>query len=148
MAIDIEVDISGAVSALQAIFGRIQDRVIDALDESAALVQNSAKEGHPKVEDSIRGAAAAPFRETTPAGAGDFSGMYRFLTRTGVLRNSITIDPAKKTDGGYSSGVFSAVQYADFIEYSGYPFMRPALEVNRGNIQRRIAAAVRSGTGG
>jgi hypothetical protein len=34
------------------------------------------------------------------------------------------------------------------LEYGGYPFMRPALEVNRGNIAKRIAAAVRGGTGG
>ena len=148
VSIGVDVDISRMVTAMAAIFGRIESRVIDALDESAGLVRTSAQEGPPKVADRIRGAEAASLRETTPSGAGEFSGMYRFLTRTGVLRNATKIEAAKKTSGGYASSVFNAANYVDRIEFGGFPFMRPALEINRSNITRRIAAAVRGGTGG
>lgn len=146
MAVDIKVDISGAVSALSILFNRVQARVIDALDEGAALVLNSAREGHPKVHDSIQGFAALPFRQFTPAGAGMWAGQYRFLTRTGNLRNSIKIEGAKQTPDGFSSAVFSAIEYADRIEET-FPFVRPALETNRREITRRVGAAVRGGVG-
>lgn len=148
MAIEIEVDMSSALSALGAIFNRVEERVKDALDQSAALVLNSARAGHPKVSDRIQGEAATPFREVSPASAGEFAGHYRFLTRTGILRNAIKIERAKRDGSGWRSDVFVAVRYADQVEYQGYPFMRPALETNRREITRRVAAAVRGGTGG
>lgn len=153
MAVDIRVNVTGALNRLSIINQRVQARVLDALDEGAALVANHAKQGHPKVHDDLQGTAARGFRVVTGPEAGDFSGWYRFLTRTGVLRNSIQQRKAKKIGQDFQAEVFSGVEYADRIEFGSvrhqaYPFLRPALESQRGGILQRVQAAVRRGVEG
>lgn len=146
--IGVSIDISSMVAAFERIAHSVEANVINTLDDCAALVQTSARAGHPKVADRIQGAEALPFRQHTPASAGEFSGMYRYLTRTGNLTTGTQVEPAKKVDGGYASGVVNGMEYSDKIEWGGFPFMRPALETNRQEITRRVGAAVRRGLGG
>ena len=148
MAVEITIDARGALDKLAGVLPRVERAIVQGLDEGAALVQNHAKEGHPKVGDGLQGAAAARYRVATKQ-AGRYTGMLRFLTRTGVLRNSIFIQRARKVSNGWRAAVYSGVRYADRIEYGSvrnppYPFLRPALESQRKAIAARLAARIKA----
>lgn len=145
--VSVSVDISSLQRALPKIAAAVEREVIDALDAGAASVQDEARSGHPKVADRIQGKEAMPYRQRTPETAGIWAGHLRYLTRTSNLNTSIKVDPAKKITGGYESSVFSAIEYADRIEEI-FPFIRPALETKRGEITRRVKAAVQRGLRG
>lgn len=144
----IRVDAQKAIDLLTAISGRVEPAIKDALDRGAADVQAHARANHPKIADSITGQRAARFRPHT-INARQFSGQPRFLKRTGILVTSIKITRASRTTRGFESSVFSAISYANKIEFGGprnrpYPFLRPALEANRKKIAVLIAKSVNS----
>lgn len=153
MAVSITVDIQGAQQGLSKLRARLDKEVLGALDEAAALVSNDAKADHPKVADNIQGAAADDRRALNPSGAGAYAGTYRFLTRTGVLRNSIQVVPARQTAQGYEAHVVSGVEYSNKVEFGSvstrpFPFLRAAIETQRGATLERVRAAVQRGISG
>jgi HK97 gp10 family phage protein len=66
---------------------------------------------------------------------------------TGNLRNSITHEVE-----GKEAKVGTNVEYAPFVELgtvkmAAQPYLNPALEMNKGNIQRIFAEAIKRGVG-
>jgi len=135
---------------LNTIFRGSEKAIKDALTKTAVLVMNDAKAGHPKVSDYITGKAAMPFRIRTGPTAGEFAGQPRFLTRTGELRNSIQMTPARQETFSRNivATVFSGLEKADDVEFGtpkfpAYPFLFPALISNRGIGLALVRAAMR-----
>lgn len=157
MPVEISVEVSGVLQNLSTITPAIERELLKALDEAAAVVANSAKADHPVLPEDLRNNYSPnvvdSFRAVNWAGTGEFAGTYRFLSRTGVARNSIMPESAKKTAGRLESRVSSGVDYSNDLEFGtvdrrAFPFMRPALEVNRAWIQSRMEFAVRTGLQG
>lgn len=147
MGAEVRVEITGVLASLKSFSARVDEEVLDALDECAALVANHAKTNHPKAPDAIVGEHADAFRMQ------NLDGSYRFLTRTGNLRNSILPRRAVKEGRGFIARVVSGMEYSDKIEFGSvenrpFPFMRPAIETNRDEILRRVRLAVRRGIEG
>ena len=150
----IRVDARTAISALTILQGRVEPAVKDAIEKGAALVQAHARDNHPKISDKTLNLVrkmgrdrVSILRTRTGFEAGRFAGNFRFLTRTGVLRNSIKIARAKRIRTGFQAEVFSIVKYANKIEFGttktrAFPFLRPALEANRRKIQDLVVKAV------
>ena len=146
MAAEARVDVSKALGALRAFGVRADTAVLDALDEVARVVANHAKTGHPKATQG--GGNKDGERELTGPEAGEYAGDYRFLTDTGVLRNSIKIERAQRVGTVMRAKVFSAVEYANKVEFGDvtsrpFPFMRPALEAAAPEGRKLIAEAIR-----
>lgn len=138
-----------AIAKLRLVVPRVRREIRDAVDVVLALVQKLARSQHPKIPDSVFGAAAASARPLTGPRAGPFAFMKRFLTRTGNLRNSIRIKRARIIGPDIIGIVFSAIEYADRIEFGSprnpaYPFLRPALISASGPAVKILAAASRS----
>ena len=154
MPAKISVDFSGALAGLMMISPRVEAEVLDALDEAAANVANTAKLGHPVLptglRDSWEPAVVDPYREINDVEP--YGGTYRFLSRTGVTRNSILPVRAANNGGTLQSKVVSGVQHSTDLEFGtvdrrAFPFMRPALEQWRSWIQNRLLQAVQRGLG-
>ena len=148
--VTIGVDSRNVLAILSTLDRKVIDRVKKALDLTAAAVKNLAQSGHPKVRDSIQGAAAAPLRQLTGPLAGEFAFKPRFLTRTGNLRNSIQQQAATEDTftGDLQAAVFSGMEYADDVEFGTvdippYPFMTPALISSIGLGRTLVMAALR-----
>jgi HK97 gp10 family phage protein len=165
VGVEIGVSFGGLLSSLASFGKRVDDEVLRALDEGAALVANDAKAGHPKIGDiSTRGlsyagmgaSGARAFARTAAEDAyrvANVDGSLRWLTRTDVTRNSIIPIRAKKTDKGLEAHVVSGQAHSTDLEYGTvtrrpFPFMRPALAKNQTEIRRRVEAAVRRGIEG
>lgn len=122
-----------------------EPRMIEAMDIAIAEVQEHIRAGHPKVsKDTMRLANRAMsqgeildnFRERTGLASKEFSGMLRWLTHTGVTRNSVQIEQAHVVRSGFSRGViakvFSAQKHINDLEFGtatrrAFPAFRPAL---------------------
>ena len=149
MAVNVTVKTKDVIVKLDKYSKLAEEELLDALDQIAGLVQEHARAGHPKVSNAMvklasramsQGEILDPLRETTSGeGVGEFGGQYRFLTHTGVTRNSIQKTKSKVSGSGFSrtlsATVFSAQQHADRIEFGStrsraFPFMRPAYLAN------------------
>jgi hypothetical protein len=156
MPSDISVDFSGVLSRFIYIGSAVEREVLNALDEAAGHVADAAKLGHPVLPEELRGSMSPsvvdPYREINTGGT-SFDGTYRFLSRTGITRNSIIPQRATNNGGVLSSKVVSGVQQSNDLEFGtvdrrAFPFMRPALEYMRPWIQDRLELAVQRGLEG
>lgn len=154
MAISIKVKgVKRILAEFKSISRKVENAIKNSLDETAAEVQALARSEHPKVADRITGSAAASFRRMTGPKAGEFAFKPRFLTRTGILRQSIKISRARKTLGGdIEATVFTAVKYGNDVEFGtvktpAYPFLRPALNSATKKGQARLSLAIRRALG-
>lgn len=133
-----------ATAKLTSYEAKAEANMLDALDVLVAEVQEHARAGHPKLgelekhlgrwsggKDFVDG-----FRERTGLASGEYNGMLRWLTHTGVTRNSIQKTRAKASGAGFkrtlSAQVFSAQAHSIDLEFGtaskrAFPFMRPAL---------------------
>lgn len=152
MPAEISADFSGVIRNLLLVSPKVEARVLEALDEAAENVSNSAKLGHPVLPDGLKDSfdpsVTDPYRELN--GVEPYGGTYRFLSRTGVTRNSIVPVRAANNSGVLSSQVVSGVAQSNDLEFGtpdrrAFPFMRPALEQWRPWIQNRVEQAVSAG---
>lgn len=139
---------------------RAEAGLLDALDVIAAEVQEHAREGHPKLAPKNYGEPADVLdrlRERTGLASREFKGMLRFLTRTGVTRNSIQKKKAVKEGSGLTrrlvSKVFSAQKHANDLEFGSvgrraFPFMRPALIAKEARGKFLLQSALVRASGG
>ena len=146
--VKVTVKSADAIAKMRVIIPRVRREVRNAVDIVSALVQTLARSQHPKIPDSVFGAAAASARPLTGPKAGPFAFQKRFLTRSGNLVNSIKIQRARVIGPDIIGRVFSAIAYANRIEFGSprnpaYPFLRPALISASGPAVEIIAAASR-----
>src|SRR3990167_9980738 len=162
MAVNVTVKTKDVIVKLDKYSKLAEEELLDALDQIAGLVQEHARAGHPKVSNAMvklasramnQGEILDPLRGTTSGdGVGEFGGQYRFLTHTGVTRNSIQKTKAKADGAGFSrrlsSTVFSAQLHANKLEFGSassraFPFMRPAYLANMKRGQELCATALK-----
>ena len=149
MSIDIRVD-ARKVLAFFDKFGKDVDKaILDSLDISAAEMQEHARQGHPK---AAAGALPDAQRVRTVDGSGEYNGQYRFLTQTGILRNSIKIRKAARVGTVMQAGIFTAVEYGTDVEFGtvtkrAFPFMRPALAAIFPRAQAAMKRAIATASG-
>jgi len=119
-----------------------EDLIIDAIDVTIGEVQAHIRDGHPKVNKltlkRTRGDRDSldTYRVRTGGEVGEFRGMMRWLTHTGVSRNSVFLVQAKVSGTGFtrsiSGKVYSAQKHMNDLEFGtagrrAFPAFRPAL---------------------
>ena len=154
MAAELHAQVTGVLSKLSTFGRRVDAEVLNALDQVAALIANDAKQGHPRPPAHLLEEYSPSKVDYLRVGnTGEFSSTYRFLTRTGVTRNSILPIKAKKVISGFEAKVVSGQAHSNDLEFGtgitrAFPFMRPALAINRPELIRRVSLAVKRGVEG
>ena len=142
MAEQFVTGLAKVVTALVGITKKVEQQVIDIVEQNAVRVQNSAKAGHSRglgfkktfISISKAGGKIGKLARYERAIGGHLIGRYE--NRTSNLTNSIKASDAKKTGHVIEASVYTNKEYAPKVEFGTsktrpYPFMQPAVTANQ-----------------